>query len=291
MTAETAFDSWGGSVEYYFECVTGNDSNSVWGPNTTYTSTGHLDPNIAYGYRVKTSDERGHETLWSAVGYAVTGQLLPDHNSPQPDPMTWATVPTATGSTSITMKSTTATDSTPPVEYYFECTNHGEANSVWQTNQTYVVTGLTPSTLYTFKVKARDNASPPNETGWSDPCSATTTAETPVNHAPVLAVPNWTVTPYETGSGADAYAHMTAGVATDPDGDGVEYYFQCIDYPGIFSGTCGPEAVGYSRDWGASPQWDVCIGPTGQGLEFRYKVRDVPGHLQSGWSTTWPCFP
>jgi len=289
MTAETAFDSWGGIVEYYFECVTGNDSNSGWDPNTTYIST-NLDLNTTYGYRVKACDERGHETQWSAVGYAVTGQPLPDHNSPQPDPMTWATVPTATGSTSITMKATTATDSTPPVEYYFECTNHGDANSNWRTNPTYVATGLTPSTQYTFRVRARDGAIPHNETGWSVPASATTSAVTPPNYppAPVL----WAVTPYETGSGSNAYAHMTAQVATDPEGSAVQYYFQCIDFPGIFSGTCGAEAVGYSSGWINVPQWDVCIGPTGQGLDFRFKVRDLsPDLKESGWSTTWPCFP
>jgi hypothetical protein len=289
MTAETAFDSWGGVVEYYFECVTGNDSNSGWDPNTTYIST-NLDLNTTYGYRVKARDERGHETLWSAVGYAVTGQPLPDHNSPQPDPMTWATVPTAIGSTSITMTATTATDSTPPVEYYFECTNYGDANSNWRTNPTYVATGLTPSTQYTFRVRARDGAIPHNETGWSVPASATTSAVTPPNYppAPVL----WAVTPYETGSGSNAYAHMTAQVATDPEGSAVQYYFQCIDYPGIFSGICGAEAVGYSSGWINVPQWDVCIGPTGQGLDFRFKVRDLsPDLKESGWSTTWPCFP
>ncbi len=293
MTAKAAFDSWGGVVEYYFECVTGNDSNSGWAPNTTYIST-DLDVNTTYGYRVKARDERGHETLWSVIGYAVTGQLPPpppDTTPPTPDPMTWASVPTAIDSTSITMTATTATDSTPPVEYYFECTNHGEANSVWQTNPTYVVSGLTPSTLYTFRVKARDGVIPHNETGWSDPASATTTAEIPLNYppAPVL----WATTPYETGSGDNVYAHMTAQVATDPPpgSSGVQYYFQCIDFPGIFSGNCSAP-VGYSSGWINVTQWDVCISPAGKGYKFRFKVRDTsPDLKESGWSTTLPCYP
>ena len=66
MTAEAAFDSWGGVVEYYFECVTGNDSNSGWDPNRTYIST-NLDLGIVYGYRVKARDERGNETDWSPI--------------------------------------------------------------------------------------------------------------------------------------------------------------------------------------------------------------------------------
>jgi hypothetical protein len=98
--------------------------------------------------------------------------------------------------------------------------------------------------------------------------------------------------PYETGSGDNAYAHMTAQVATDPEGSGVQYYFQCVDVPGIFSGICGAEAVGYSSGWINDPQWDVCIGRAGQGLEFRFKVRDLsPDLKESGWSTTRPCYP
>ena len=72
------------------------------------------------------------------------------------------------------MTATTATDATPPVQYYFECTNHGEANSTWQTSPTYLAQGLTPSTSYTFRVKARDSATAHNETGWSNTQSATT---------------------------------------------------------------------------------------------------------------------
>ncbi len=98
----------------------------------------------------------------------------PDFNAPTPDPMTWAAAPTAIGAYAITMTATTAADATPPVQYYFECTNYGEANSTWQTSPTYVAQGLNPSTLYSFRVKARDSASAHNETGWSSTLSATT---------------------------------------------------------------------------------------------------------------------
>ena len=100
----------------------------------------------------------------------------PDFNAPTPDPMTWATVPTAIGSSTITMTATTAADATPPVQYYFECTNYGEANSTWQTSPTYLAQGLTPLTSYSFRTKARDSAITPNETGWSSTLSATTAA-------------------------------------------------------------------------------------------------------------------
>jgi GH35 family endo-1,4-beta-xylanase len=98
----------------------------------------------------------------------------PDFNAPTPNPMTWATIPTAIGASTITMTAAPASDATPPVRYYFECTNHGEANSTWQTSSTYIAQSLNPSTLYSFRVKARDSASVPNQTGWSSTLSATT---------------------------------------------------------------------------------------------------------------------
>jgi lysophospholipase L1-like esterase len=98
----------------------------------------------------------------------------PDTTPPTPNPLVWQSIPTALNSTSITMTAATATDDHLPVEYYFECTTSGDANSGWQTNSTYVAQNLAPSTSYTFRVKARDNYLTPNETLFSAPESATT---------------------------------------------------------------------------------------------------------------------
>jgi hypothetical protein len=99
----------------------------------------------------------------------------PDTNAPTPNPMTWASPPTATGAYSITMTATTATDDySPPVQYYFECTTDGSKSSGWQSSATYTATGLTPNTLYSFRVEASDSAPTPNVTGWSSTLSATT---------------------------------------------------------------------------------------------------------------------
>jgi len=98
-----------------------------------------------------------------------------DTTPPTPDPMTWISYPATTGSSTITMTASTATDAdSPPVQYYFECTNDGSKSSGWQSSSTYVASGLTPSTLYSFRVKARDSYTTPNETGWSSTQSATT---------------------------------------------------------------------------------------------------------------------
>jgi photosystem II stability/assembly factor-like uncharacterized protein/Tfp pilus assembly protein PilX len=96
-----------------------------------------------------------------------------DTDPPTPDPMTWESPPAPAGPTSITMTATTATDPSG-VEYYFECTSGGGNDSGWQDSPTYVDTGLTPATSYTYRVKARDKSSNQNETGWSSEESATT---------------------------------------------------------------------------------------------------------------------
>ena len=103
-----------------------------------------------------------------------TTTYTPDLTPPEPDPMIWASLPAATGLTSITMTAMTASDDTPPVMYYFECTNYSAASSSWQTNTTYVANGLSPGTEYTFRVKARDSSAAQNETAWSITASATT---------------------------------------------------------------------------------------------------------------------
>jgi hypothetical protein len=104
--------------------------------------------------------------------------------------------------------------------------------------------------------------------------------------APVM----WEVAPYETGSNP-ATAHMTAQVAIDPEGAGVQYYFECREYPNVFSGNCTfPD--GLSSGWINTTQWDVCLPAAGMGLRFRFKVRDTsPSLVESGWSTTMYCFP
>lgn len=81
--------------------------------------------------------------------------IAADTDPPTPDPMTWASVPAAVSDSSITMTATTASD-TSGVEYYFTCTSGAGNDSGWQSSPTYVDTGLSPNTTYTYTVKARD---------------------------------------------------------------------------------------------------------------------------------------
>ena len=100
-----------------------------------------------------------------------------DTTAPTPNPMTWASVPAATGSTTIAMTATTGTDATTPVQYFFQNTTSGMSshNSGWQTSTSWTDTGLTPSTTYSYQVQARDSVSPtPNVGSWSTTAYATT---------------------------------------------------------------------------------------------------------------------
>jgi predicted outer membrane repeat protein len=96
-----------------------------------------------------------------------------DHTPPSPNPMTWASVPTSAGATSITMTATTATDNStgPNVEYYFQRTDaNGVADGTirtWGTSASYTDNTAVNGRQYGYRVKARDKTVNLNETGWS----------------------------------------------------------------------------------------------------------------------------
>jgi hypothetical protein len=195
----------------------------------------------------------------------------PETNAPTPNPMTWSSVPAATGPYTITMTATTASDNSPPVKYYFECTNHGEANSTWQTSPTYAASNLTPSTLYTFRVKARDNAPAQNQTDWSTTQSATT--DPPDTTPPSPNPMTWATVPTATGPSTIT---MTSTTATDATSPPVQYYFECTNH-GEANST-----------WQSSPTYIASgLNPLTQ-YSFRAKARDsaTPTKNETGWSST-----
>ncbi|MCK4752735.1 MAG: heparinase II/III family protein [Planctomycetes bacterium] len=103
----------------------------------------------------------------------LVDEWLVGAGAPTPDPLTWATAPSATNSTTISMVATTAYDPMD-VEYYFDCTAGGGHDSGWQDGTTYLDTELDPNTQYTYQVKARDKSPYQNETAYSNSASATT---------------------------------------------------------------------------------------------------------------------
>jgi hypothetical protein len=127
--------------------------------------------------------------------YFISGSVPPaaviaDTAPPTPSPMTWASVPTAQSSSSITMTATTAGDPSGGVQYQFHCTVGGTGctTSTWQSSSSYLATGLAAATNYSFEVVARDAAG--NVTTASMISSTTTQAAVTLPIAP----PSLTVT-------------------------------------------------------------------------------------------------
>ena len=260
MKATTATDASG--VEYFFDCTTSGGYDSVWQDGTTYTDTG-LQPNTQYCYRVRARDKSPNHNLtnWSTTTpCATTFEATP----PSPDPMTWATVPYATGSTSIAMVATTATDASG-VEYFFDCTTTGGHDSVWQDNTSYTDTGLSPSTQYCYKVQARDKSLNQNATGWSTTQCATTqtggdtTPPTP-NPATFASVPT---------AVSDTAITMTATTGTDVSGPVMYSFDETSGNPG-----------GTDSGWTTNPVYtDSGLQP---GTQYTYTVQMRDSLLNTG---------
>ena len=195
MVATTATDFSSGPVQYLFEETTGNagGTDSAWQASPVYQDSGLTD-GLTYTYRVKARGTLDIEGGWSAEISALAGS---DSTAPSPAP-SFASPPAAQGETSISMTATTATDING-VEYYFDCTVGGGTDSGWQSGTQFIATGLTPSTSYTYVVRARDSTG--NITTDSAPVSATTL--TPDTTAPTVFTYNPAPGAVEVAAGAN----------------------------------------------------------------------------------------
>ncbi len=178
------------------------------------TGQDHPDgtPEEGYGY-----SDYGCLGYYSILAMGLSG---PDTYPPSPDPMTFATAPYSTSATSIAMVATTSFDISG-VEYYFTCTAGGGNNSGWLISTSYTDTGLTPDTMYTYTVRARDLSPAQNTTAASGEASATTASLVDLT-APTPDPMAFATAPYATGATSIT---MVATTATDPWG--IEYYFTC----------------------------------------------------------------
>jgi hypothetical protein len=228
MTATTATDALTPPVQYYFtnKTLTGHDSG--WQDSPTWTDSG-LSSNTLYTYNVMAEDSKApvpNVTTKSADANATT-HAVADTTCPDPNPASFATLPTTLSDTSITMTATTEHDA-QGVQYYFTNKTTTGHNSTWQALPTYTDTGLAPDTNYGYTVKARDNALVPNVTAESNQMHAVTGHDTT---APDPNPATFVIAPHATGA---TTIGMQATIATDASGP-VYYQFYRASPPGSTS--------------------------------------------------------
>lgn len=215
-----------------------------------------MDPTIAAGQTFYPNFMRAPDfNMMDAIGWdypAVPADVTP----PSPDPMTFSVLPTTLSTSSITMSATTATDATNPVQYYFEEStgNPGGSQSGWTGVTSFVDSGLQANTPYTFRVKARDGAVPPNETDWSEPVTAVTLIQTP--GAPAFM-----------NSGPTSVTLTATGVFTNLNVEMSGLYFDCLT----------PDGIGGIQVWTQSTTAMVTGLTPNTSYLFRVKARNQIG--------------
>jgi C1A family cysteine protease len=135
-------------------------------------------------FRIAYSELTG-TTKFGRYSYAygnALGSAGADTTPPTPNPMTWATEPYETSTSSISMVATAASDPMTPISYYFEFSGSptgggGGTSSAWQASASYTDSGLAPNHQYGYRVKARDGKY--NETAFSAVSYDYTDIETP----------------------------------------------------------------------------------------------------------------
>ncbi len=299
MIAGAAFDSWGWNVEYQFESsidpCSGWDELNTWGPVRTYQDNG-LVSGQQYWYRFKVRDLSPYLNISYSEELSATPTHIADTTAPSPNPMTWAIMPYATSTSSIAMTATIATDPCG-VEYQFDETsgNPGGTDSGWQPGTSYTDFGLSVSTQYCYRVRARDQSVNQNTTAYSTTPGCATTGGTGENLPPYPdadgAVPGVTPAawdPDDVGgwSGeprAVAGGHyMRADGAIDPEGLGVDYYFTCTT--GEVSDSGWRTVARYGE---AAREWLTDEPPAGTHYCYSCKYRDTsPEQVESAPSST-----
>jgi len=164
IIADTATD--GGAdldaTPYQFQETSGNDgaTSSGWQASATHTDT-ELSPNTQYTYKIRAKDSLENTSDYSSTSSKYTLANVPG-------------TPTLTVDSASQITVTLTADSNPlGTEYLITNTTNSDANSGWTADASWISSGLTCNTEYTFTVKARNSGA---ETETSSAVSATTSA-------------------------------------------------------------------------------------------------------------------
>ncbi len=147
-----------GSSGLIVENVT-NGSNSGWKQNNDLWTSSGLTPNTNYSFRAQARNGDADPTAWSALTSRYTLANLPSAGA-------------FTNITAASIQANWGANGNPAgTQFYCENTTKG-TNSGWITATSWNSTGLSSSTPYSFRVKAKNGNGV--ETGWVSLGSATT---------------------------------------------------------------------------------------------------------------------
>jgi hypothetical protein len=208
------------------------------------------------------------------LAYLFNCMFEEDEELPTPNPSRWATAgePAAESSDSQNLKIVMTAEQTyddwdSQVEYYFDCVNEnlpGCDDSGWITENQYTDEQLFDGTQYTYRVKARDNRGSTGETEWSSQEYAIAGTD---GNPPLPNPSQWDVPPY---SGSQTSVRMKAQDAADPEGNDVEYYFDCV------LGEC------HDSGWLSESEYEDFGLTLGLSYTYTVKTRDLSNNLNEG---------
>jgi hypothetical protein len=190
---DVTVNTWHTSSDYY-KSWTETSSNSALVTNHTI---GDLKPNTYYTLKLETvnqttylSNGTGQITFTYSGGYSTNHTFELTEDTTPPTNIAISSI-TPDSSTQLTITAQTATDSESGLNsapYWFHETsgNPGAlSSSVWQTSTTFINTGLSPNTEYSYQVKAKDANN--NESTYSTILSKYTLSTIP--SSPLLSSP------------------------------------------------------------------------------------------------------
>ena len=207
-------DAGSGVAGYDVLRVQGSTSTLVASTTTTSTVLSGLTPSTAYSYAVRAKDVAGNVSAASAAVTFTTATPPVDVVLPGAPGTPVASAVTGTGATLTWAASTPGTYA---VAGYDVLRVSGTTSTVVgsATGTSFVLTGLTAGTAYTYAVRAKDSAG--NVSGTSSPVTFTTTAATDTT-APT--VPGTPAASAITPNGAT----LTWAASTDTGGSGLVGY-------------------------------------------------------------------
>ncbi len=264
ITWDPAVDPDGDPIEYLVREVDDAELTSGWLPaSTTSWLVTDLAPFTTYRFLVRARDDADPP---AQSGWAGSNEVVTDPGPNQGPTEPRDVVAQATSATTIHITWTGATDPDgDQIEYYVREATDATIQSGWLSGgiTSWEATELQPETTYKFLVRARDDGTPPAQSGWAGSAYVTTPPENQTPSAPpVLSA---------LAMGHDVI-RLTWEPAVDPNGEELAYRVESVSEPSIASGWL---EIGVRT-------WDATGLSADSAYRFRVQARNERG-FESGW--------